>query len=391
MVDPELFARYQQALGTNADLTKKAVEELLAKLDGLTPPEQAGFLMANYPKIVRVYGKVAADVARQYYQESRDAHFEGDEEACEYVAQAASPVQERWAAEDVRKAAEDGLGYLPKVAVRRVMQRADQTLAYNVRRDPARGRWAVVPHPGACGWCILIAGNGWAYSERSVNAQRHDGCKCSVAVDFDRDNPSLMGYNPKAMQQAYADAYDTLRDDLQRQWDTLPDEKKAKYLRKGGRGFDGFRRDKIVAEMNRRNRDWLRDGVPRYRTEEPGAKPLKKERDVGTALLSHGFDVEFIKEVNRSNTKTADARLNGEVWEFKIPEGWNGEHTIRKQFFKAKNKGTNRLLISATKNGANISEMRKWVLETFRKGDYDYIDEVLLMSADGESIERLLR
>ena len=41
MVDPELFARYQQALGTNADLTKKAVEELLAKLDGLTPIEQA--------------------------------------------------------------------------------------------------------------------------------------------------------------------------------------------------------------------------------------------------------------------------------------------------------------------------------------------------------------
>lgn len=391
MVDPELFARYQQALGTNADLTKRAVEELLAKLDGLTQLEQAEFLMANYPKIVRVYGKVAADVARQYYQESRDAHFEGDEEASEYVAQAASPVQERWAAEDVRKAAEDGLGYLPKVAVRRVMQRADQTLAYNVRRDPARGRWAVVPHPGACGWCILIAGNGWAYSERSVNAQRHDGCKCSVAVDFDRDNPSLVGYNPKAMQQAYADAYDTVRDDLQRQWDTLPDEKKAKYLRKGGRGFDGFRRDQIVAEMNRRNRDWLQDGVPRYRTKEPGAKPLKKERDVGTALLSHGFDVELIKEVNRSNTKTADARLNGEVWEFKIPESWNGEHTIRKQFFKAKDKGTNRLLISATKNGANISEMRKWVLETFRKGDYDYIDEVLLMSADGESIERLLR
>lgn len=391
MVDPELFARYQQALGANADLAKRAVEELLSKLDGLTPLEQAEYLLANYPKLVRAYGKVAADVARQYYQESRDGHFEGNEDTTEYTAQTASPIQERWAAEDVQKVAQDGLGYLPKVAVRRVMQRADQTLAYNVRRDPARGRWAVVPHPGACGWCILIAGNGWAYSERSVNAQRHDGCKCSVAVDFDRDNPSLVGYNPKAMQQAYADAYDTVRDDLQRQWDTLPDEKKAKYLRKGGRGFDGFRRDQIVAEMNRRNRDWLQDGVPRYRTKEPGAKPPKKERDVGTALLFHGFDVEFIKEVNRSNTKTADARLNGEVWEFKIPEGWNGEHTIRKQFFKAKDKGTNRLLISATKNGANISEMRKWVLETFRKGDYDYIDEVLLMSADGESIERLLR
>ena len=89
--------------------------------------------------------------------------------------------------------------------------------------------------------------------------------------------------------------------------------------------------------------------------------------------------------------KTANARIDGELWEYKVPEGWNGEHTIRKQFFKAKGKGTSRLLISATENGVDISEMRKWVLETYRRGDYDYITEVLLMSSDGESIERLLR
>lgn len=383
MVDPELFARYQQALGTNADLTKKAVEELLAKLDGLTQLEQAEYLMANYPKLVRAYGKVAADVARQYYQESRDAHFEGDDDATEYTAQAAPPVQERWAAEDVRKAAQDGLGYLPKVAVRRVMQRADQTLAYNVRRDPARGRWAIVPHPGACGWCIMVASNGWAYSERSVNAQRHDGCKCSVAVDFDRDDPSLAGYNPKVMQQAYADAYDTVKDDLHRQWDALPDDKRAKYFKKGGRGFDGFRRDQIVAEMNRRNRDWLQAGVPRFRTKEPGAKPLKKERDVGTALLMHGFDVKFARETPPE--KRFDAWLNGEPWEFKIPQSFN-EKTVKNQFKKALGKGTDKLLISATWNKAPIDSLIADVRTLFDNGEFEAITEVLLVSADGDIV-----
>ncbi len=387
MVDPELFARYQQALGTNADLAKRAVEELLAKLDGLTPPEQAEYLLANYPKLVKAYGKVAADVARQYYQESRDAHFAEDEETSEYVAQSAPPVQERWAAEDVRKAAEDGLGYLPKVAVRRVMQRADQTLAYNIRRDTARARWAIVPHPGACGWCVLVAGNGWAYSERSVNAQRHDGCKCSVAVDFDRDKPELAGYDPKAMQQAYADAYDTVRDDLQRQWDALPDEKKVKYLRKGGRGFDGFRRDQIVAEMNRRNREWLQDGVPRYRTKEPGAKPLKKERNVGTMLLSHGFDVRFARETPPE--KRFDAWLNGEAWEFKVPESY-GPKTVKNQFKKALGKGADKLLISATRNNVSIEVLVKDVRALFDNGEFEAIDEVMLMSADG-SIVRMKR
>ena len=298
MVDAELFARYQRALSTNAELAKRAVRDLLARLEGLEPWEQAEMLMAEYPKLVKAYGRVAADVARQYYQESRDAWYERtDEEVSDYYAQSAIDIPGSWANEDVQKAATDGLGCLPKMAVRRMMQRADETIALNVRRDGARGRWAVVPHPGACGWCILVAGNGWAYSERSVNAQRHDGCKCSVAVDFDRENPSLAGYDPKVMQQAYADAYDTVVDDLHRQWNALPEDKKAKYLARGGRGFDGFRRDQVVAEMNRRNRDWLATGVPRFRTKESGAKPLKKERDVGTALLAHGFDVEFIREV----------------------------------------------------------------------------------------------
>ena len=404
MVDPELFARYQQALGTNADLTKKAVEELLAKLDGLTQLEQAEYLMANYPKLVRAYGKVAADVARQYYQESRDAHFEGDDDATEYTAQAAPPVQERWAAEDVRKAAQDGLGYLPKVAVRRVMQRADQTLAYNVRHDTARGRWAIVPHPGACGWCIMVASNGWAYSERSVNAQRHDGCKCSVAVDFDRDNPSLVGYNPKAMQQAYVDAYDTVRDDLQRHWDTLPDEKKAKYLRKGGRGFDGFRRDQIVAEMNRRNRDWLQVGKPVGYLMEKGASPNPGERKMATWLGTRGLMSLFrsAEEGRNTGNRTSDiyfvsGKDNATLvpWEFKQPTG-DGRWTIYHQFEDAAGQA-HKLVIDTSvtespTSGPNWNreliedEARKLLGQKFtipkgtHKGEPWEFDEVLLVS-----------
>ena len=102
-----------------------------------------------------------------------------------------------------------------------------------------------------------------------------------------------------------------------------------------------------------------------------------------TSSAESGFAVEFIKEVNRNGVKTADARLCGVVWEFKVPESYNGERTVRNQFFKAKDKGTSRLLISCTKNHAPADDVCKWVAETFKKGDYEYIDEVLVMGDDG--------
>lgn len=256
MVDPELFERYQKALGTNADLCKKAVEALLSKLEGLTPLEQAEYLLANYPKLVQAYGRAAADVARQFYQEQRDRHFEGDDDASEYTAQTAAPIQESWAYEDVQKAASDGIGYLLKVAVRRVMQRADQTIAYNVGHDPARPRWAIVPHMGACGWCVMVASNGWAYSERSVNAQRHDGCKCSVAVDFDRDSPLLAGYDPDELRRQYARGIDDAggEEGIRAKWDALSSEEQAKYRRKGRSAYDVFKTRQVANAMDARTR-----------------------------------------------------------------------------------------------------------------------------------------
>ena len=100
--------------------------------------------------------------------------------------------------------------------------------------------------------------------------------------------------------------------------------------------------------------------------------------------------VEFIKEANKTGVKTADARLNGTIWEFKVPEGWNGEHTIRKQFYKAEGKGTDSLVISNISNDAPVDVMAGWVKATFRKGDYPYIRQVLVVGKDGR-IVRVIR
>ena len=90
-----------------------------------------------------------------------------------------------------------------------------------------------------------------------------------------------------------------------------------------------------------------------------GVKPYKSE---------NGKDVPLVRVERRTGLRPA---FN------------NGEHTVRTQFWKARGKGTSKLLISCTKNHAPADDVCKWVAETFEKGDYEYIDEVLVMGDDG--------
>ena len=322
------------------------VEKLLKSIEGLSPIEQAEYLMANYPKLVRAYGSAASDVARQFYQETRNEYF-GEEDGEEsFVARPAMAIPEAWAVEDIQKSARGGYARLPGIAVRRVMERADDTFRLNIRRDPKKARWAVVPHSGACGWCVLIASNGWRYSRESADAQRHDNCKCSIAADFDTDNPVLEGYDPKWMQQAYAKCEETVHDSVDQLWNELPAEKRAKYLKKGGRGKDGFKRDLVVAEMNRRDREWLRTGKapaidygekPRekygsfinaglplselYQTWNiTGKDSEKKDLFIHDMMSLNGFSLILHDTISHGGLTNIDSDLNGRPCEFKSPD-----------------------------------------------------------------------
>ncbi|MBQ9059060.1 MAG: hypothetical protein IJ125_07745 [Atopobiaceae bacterium] len=342
MIDAELFERYQKALGTNAELVKLEVVKLLESIEKLNPYEAAEFLSATYPKLLKAYGKTAADVARQFYQDTRDSYYEDEDDVSDYVARTAAAIPDRWAQEDIVKASSKGLDILPGRAVRHTMERADATIKTNIRRDPKKARWAVVPHPGACAWCILIAGNGWRYSYESVNAQRHDNCKCSVVADFDQDSPALEGYDPKAMQDAYAKCEETIHDSVDDLWNALSDEKRAKYLKQGGRGKDGFKRDLVLAEMNRRDREWLRTGKApeidyseksraQFGVRAHNAKDYLrqnfivignewKDLFVHDSLQAAGFSIIPHRTIQEGGITNRDISIGNSIWEIKSPE-----------------------------------------------------------------------
>ena len=253
MVDKELFDAYSEAMRTIATLVQNETKSLVASIDPFDDPSANALkLLGRYRELVAEYGTVAVTAAREYYQSARDLAVEQGYADGAYEAVTAQTVRREWADEDVQKAVQRGEDTLPGMAVRRIMQRGDHTIAVNMERDPSSPRWAIIPHPGACGWCVMVASNGWAYSsERSANAQRHDNCRCSVAVDWDTSNPYLAGYDPDALYRQYQQGIEDAGD-VYAKWNALTQDERDSYKRKGRSAFDVFKTKQIAAAMDRR-------------------------------------------------------------------------------------------------------------------------------------------
>lgn len=272
---------------------------------------------------------------------------------------------------------------------------ANKCVAHNARRDPKKPKYARVPSGAeTCGFCLMLSSFGFHYTTEEAAGHAHDGCDCRVVPSFGK--ASVKGYDSDGMYSRYQGVLDTLggRDGIRAEWDALPREEREAYIashgKKEGAAFQKYLNKRVSQEIETRDPKWFKTGKKPMVTKENGAKPLRKEKDVCEHLSENGYSVKFLKEVNKNGVKTPDAILGDAAWEFKIPEGYNGEHTVRNQFYKALGKGTPRLLISCTENHAPADEVAEWVIETFKKGDYDYITEVLVMADDG-SLRRLKR
>lgn len=243
----ELHAAYATSLGTCTDLVEKAIAEL-------APYMQAGdkaSVALGYKALVTEYGSYTAQIALEYYEGMRTAAAIA--QAYTPSAAAASPA---WKLDmDVSDAMKSGLvGVLQGRAVQRVLEQADDTLMQNAMSDPARPKYAVVPQAGACGFCRLVAANGYTYateSEATAKSWRHAHCKCQVVVSF--DGSKAPGYDPKKYTAQYDDALHEVRAEAEEQWAGMSKEERKQYADPNHqRGtYDHFLRNKVVAAMDK--------------------------------------------------------------------------------------------------------------------------------------------
>ena len=226
-----------------------------------------------------------------------------------------------------------------------------------------------------------VAGGAHAY---------HENCDCVIIPGFEGlpADKQVDGYDPDGMLERWHDCESAIDwDGAKERWESMDSVQRGRY--KGDSDHERYAsyvNAQVRREVETRDWRWLYTGELPKQTKERGAKPLQKERATADVLSKVGFSVKFIKEVYKTRVKTADAYLNGDIWKFKVPEGWSGEHTVRKQFYKARDKGTSKLVLSLLENGADLDEAYPLVRKTLDSGDYPYIDEVLIVGRDGSLI-----
>lgn len=252
MVDRELFDEFRKALGGNLELMGRSFDDLARQCEGMPPREMRAFIARSYLQLVSQHGIYASVSAMEFYELARDleslptryeatAFIPQNEGLLEYDAKAALSIQQ-----DIGKL----VAKLFSTGSERVMSYADETLIENARADPAHPRWALVPNAGACGWCQMIASQGFVYkAEGKVENTRHPNCRCTPAIDFDTESPSLDGYDPDALYDRYKRARAIAEKGAWDEWSELPESEREKYGGKRRGAYDHFLRNRIVAHM----------------------------------------------------------------------------------------------------------------------------------------------
>lgn len=270
MIPDALYEDYDSALMENVSRCRSTLLKLVANLGTGNVDAMRDALIAAYPRLVSMFGSIAAQVTQEFYQNLRLSQVGA------YLPQEAVPVphfDDDVAIADVRReiggmysgktTADAFASKIGDLAEKRVMQASDDMLEALANADPKNPKVALVPHPGACAWCVMIGSRGFTNNEDAMGNMRHDGCKCTTVVDFDKDNPALKGYDPNKYYEIYRQAATRENDHrFLEDWQSMPLAERQRYVKrvrdphtgkvkeyKGS--WSAYKRNRTVQEMRR--------------------------------------------------------------------------------------------------------------------------------------------
>lgn len=271
MIPTALYDAYTTALTENDRQARAALSAIIATLDPADVDGIRDALLEAYPALVRLYGTRAAQVALEFYTDLRKeqgvklpfyAFIPTDDFDEDYAESIADVRREVGGLYSGKSNIDSFAARMKELATKRTMSMSDSTLHALANADPAHPKVALVPHAGACAWCVLIGSRGFGSTKQAMEHIRHDGCRCTTVVDFDKKNPALEGYDPRELYDWYA-PYSGNMDfmhDLAEEWGSMSAEEKAKYVKRT-RAKDGevkehpgdwstYVRNRTLQEMN---------------------------------------------------------------------------------------------------------------------------------------------
>lgn len=274
---------YSAALNAVDERAKKSLADMLARVDYDRPvAEVRAEVVAIMQRACGASAEVSARLAADFYDELR-ARFgaRGDYDSL------ADPLLDPDATEGaVRAFAQDLVDGKPiEQFIAKCLSRigyenrraANECMALNARRDPAKPRWARVP-VGAetCTFCLMLASRGFAYRSGSTASHAHDNCNCRVIPSF--GGASVEDYDPDEYYEKWQDAIDrTAEERAERKGTDVASERE--------RILDYYRNSSRRAKANRKN-EWFFSG-------RDGMRGFESFRDVETYLLESGSKADL--------------------------------------------------------------------------------------------------
>lgn len=161
-----------------------------------------------------------------------------------------------------------------------IRRSANSCVAYNVRRDPKKPKYARVPSGSeTCGFCLMLASFGFRYTTEEAAGHAHTNCDCRVVPNFGK--ASVEGYSADGMYSRYQDVLETLggRDGIRAEWDALPKEEREAYIashgKKEGAAFQKWLNKRVAQEIETRDTGWFLTG----RVPAPDQEKVKAGRE----------------------------------------------------------------------------------------------------------------
>lgn len=335
MANREHFNEYSSALDHNVEMAQATLTSIF---NSFTSDMSARDIKKNlrelYPALVREYGDRAAQVALEYYESERTAYLEETNQDDDlYAPGIPNGVPLTYLRKDVseickhyhaKNQIENVYTALLGAASNRIMKMSDSTLAYAMKGDRLRPKWALVSRLLSCSWCSMISSFGFHYnSAYNVEKARHKpnptACRCSVCVDFNHDDPHLKGYDPDKMYYRFSAIADKLGIDFTR--DNQANSKARKRIlaayeksqRKSrkvnarinkvadslgikvvdGKATNTADKKLLFSELKLRDRQWLLTGKP---PEVDYENELAKKN-------AHGHEIEQAKRLSKQGIK----------------------------------------------------------------------------------------
>jgi hypothetical protein len=207
-----MAATPEQARAALTVVTTAAKQEAAAVVAaaGESPTAIRSALFVAAPLIVTEYASGSAALALDWFEDLREAaspptifrpspvRLVTDDNIGELVALATQSLfdVEKGIRDDIETALAESLSEIESRIQKRVASAFRDAITQNTAADPSAVGWRRYARPGACRFCLMLAGKGEVYTESTANFAAHGDCHCVAGQSYDPSAPraSAMQY-----------------------------------------------------------------------------------------------------------------------------------------------------------------------------------------------------